>query len=248
MQRLFALFVTSAWLLVTIAGLAAAETMRTCKTPLATSNGKVLPHCEVLSEKAAIHWAIDNDTITLGMQFLTPDAGWVAIGLSQSGSMKGADMFVLTRGANGAWSFTDRHAEGFFDPILDTHNDLVAVPSSIKATASSITGTVRRKLVPCDSNDLPIQLGLAYRVLWAYGKEWGYHGTSNRGSQSVVLRPTTPKTTSAATRSTVLERRPGPEASSTAAVKSFNLTLSEVVIPPVETTYMVQYFKMPTDR
>eukprot|EP00877_Chromochloris_zofingiensis_P002773 jgi/Chrzof1/12497/Cz06g36130.t1 len=103
--------------------------------------------------------------------------------------MKGADMFVLLKDDSGVWQLTDRHAIGFVPPLLDQHNDLVLLSSTVQPASGIITAVLRRKLAPCDPDDLPIEPGASYHVLWAYGSVWDYHGPTNRGSQSIVFLP-----------------------------------------------------------
>eukprot|EP00877_Chromochloris_zofingiensis_P002772 jgi/Chrzof1/12496/Cz06g36120.t1 len=104
--------------------------------------------------------------------------------------MKGADMFVLLKDdSSGVWRLTDRHATGFVFPLLDQHNDLVLLSSDVQAASGIITAVLRRKLAPCDPDDLPIEPGASYHVLWAYGSVWDYHGPTNRGSKNIVFVP-----------------------------------------------------------
>eukprot|EP00877_Chromochloris_zofingiensis_P002774 jgi/Chrzof1/12498/Cz06g36140.t1 len=103
--------------------------------------------------------------------------------------MKGADMFVLLKDDSGIWRLADRHAIGFVAPLLDQHNDLVLLSSNVQAASGIITAVLRRKLEPCDPDDLPIEPGASYHVLWAYGSVRDYHGPTNRGSQSIVFMP-----------------------------------------------------------
>eukprot|EP00877_Chromochloris_zofingiensis_P003010 jgi/Chrzof1/1270/Cz10g00010.t1 len=172
------------------------------------------------------------------------------MGLSQTGSMKGADMFVLTKADNGTWALTDRYAEGFVPPVVDAHNDLVLMGLSAP-DSGAISAVFRRKLTPCDTQDLSIYPGQTYYVLWAHGQEWGYHGSNNRGSQPVVLFPDNKNTTMSSSYNSTTPKAPsvasesGPSPSE---MRTYNITMGNITIPAVETTYLVQYFKVPSDR
>lgn len=117
------------------------------------------------------------------------DTSWLGIGLSETGSMKGADLWVLMRGDDGTWALTDRHAEGFSEPIEDSHQDvkLLSRPNPADAAAGRIMFTFSRHLAPCDTDDLHIIRGVPSIVMWAHGSAWGYHGPVNRGSASLLI-------------------------------------------------------------
>ena len=216
-----------------------------------------LPYCVELAENVVTQWSILNDTITFNHTVQGPNTSFLALGLSETGSMKGADMFVLT-GPAPQWELTDRFAEGFTAPGIDAHQDLAFrgvyhVPSSgILSVAFS------RKLAPCDARDLPIRRGEKLYLLYAYGKDFGYHGR-NRGSSVVELYPAVPAALPGAARPSLLGgSSAGADTATTASSAPlgapangshlFNISMPRVEIPAQETTYMYQWFKLPADK
>eukprot|EP00877_Chromochloris_zofingiensis_P012957 jgi/Chrzof1/7915/Cz02g41050.t1 len=165
--------------------------------------------------------------------------------------MKGADMFVLTKADNGTWVLTDRHAEGFVPPVEDAHNDLVLVGLSVPESGA-ISAVLRRKLTPCDTQDLSIYPDQTYHVLWAHGQEWDYHGPNNRGSQPLVLVPDNKNTTMSSSYNTTTTLTAPPVLSECGPkpldIRTYDIIMRNVTTPTNETTYLVQYFKLPTDR
>jgi hypothetical protein len=73
---------------------------------------------------------------------------------------------------------------------------------------------------------------------WGSDSELSYHGR-NRGGQPVLLYPTPGK--KAAPLSL-------PGAAKAPRVQRMNLSIAALTIPSKETTYMYQWFKLPTDK
>lgn len=128
---------------------------------------------------------------------------WLGIGLSELGSMKGADMSILTSTGSGSLATTtsntvagsmqlvDSYAPGFVAPVTDDHQDLKLLSLSTQAAGNNsvlLTATWLRPLAPCDTaQDLPLAVGMPVHLLWAHGQAWGYHGRVNRGSMLVNI-------------------------------------------------------------
>jgi hypothetical protein len=219
-----------------------------------------LPYCVELSSNVVTQWSISNDTITLNHTVQTPGVSFLALGLSETGSMKGADMFVLT-GPAPQWTLTDRFSEGFYAPEIDAHQDLALHGVHHVPTSGILSVAFSRKLAPCDTRDLPIRRGEKVYLLYAYGRDFGYHGR-NRGSSVVELYPAAVPLPGAAATATATTARPsllvGSSASETTTPPSpaasdpgsyiFNFSMAPVEIPGQETTYMYQFFKLPTDK
>ncbi|CUG10079.1 Hypothetical protein, putative [Bodo saltans] len=104
---------------------------------------------------------------------------WVGLGLTNSGGMSGADMWIayasqsVPAGSVSSgyyYELSDRHADptnAHNTPIKDTINDLELL--SLELTSSGYVIVFRRRLITTDSeNDIDIQNTLQ-TMLWAYG-------------------------------------------------------------------------------
>jgi hypothetical protein len=128
---------------------------------------------------------------------LTADTVYFGLGLSELGSMKGADMAIfhntqLSKGAAttttnqaGGWALVDSYAPGFVTPVADTHQDIKLVSLSYTPSNNTLHVSWLRPLVPCDEQqDLPLAVGMPVHVIWAHGPSWAYHGP-NRGGKLI---------------------------------------------------------------
>jgi hypothetical protein len=191
----------------------------------------------------ALHWAVANGSITLGIEAAAGD-GWVGFGLSDTGSMKGADITTITKTAGGTWQATDMHAIGFQRPLRDTQQDVVLL--SAQSTANGKTVAVfKRPLVSCDTlNDLILEDGMPQIVIWAIGQgpELSYHGNT-RGAAQVDFRPVATNATASNATSGAMSAG----AATVEPVRTLNITYDKQVVPGKETTYMCKYIQFPTD-
>jgi len=145
-------------------------------------------------------WGVHGDVITFAVQSRLPAAEWIGIGLSELGSMKGADMFIIKKSSShgtssgpseAPWQVIDSFATDFESPVPDDHQDLKLLSSSSSQSVNSYTTAVlfQRKLAPCDEKDLPILQGTPVYVIWAFGdSDLEYHGRSKRGQQAAHPR------------------------------------------------------------
>jgi hypothetical protein len=224
-----------------------------------------MPYCVELSESVVTQWSILNDTITFNHTVQAPDVAFLSLGLSETGSMKGADMFVLT-GPAPQWVLTDRYAEGFQPPDIDSHQDLALhgvyhIPSSSRSSSGVLSVSFSRKLAPCDAQDLPIRRGEKLYLLYAYGREFAYHGP-NRGSLIVEVYPAAAAEGGGGAAPLPGAARPSllvefsPSADPTASLASpagnisreMNISIGQVEVPAQETTYVYQWIKLPSDQ
>ena len=217
-----------------------------------------LPNCVELAPNVVTQWSIVNDTITFNHTVESPDVSFLGLGLSESGSMKGADMFIMT-GPGPQWALTDRYAEGFVAPDVDPHQDLALRGVYNEPSSGILSVAFSRKLAPCDARDLPIRRGEKLYLLYAYGPEFGYHG-ANRGSLIVELYPAAAGAATAAAGlpgaarpsllmgSSSATEPTAPLAATANGSALLNISMSPVEIPAEETTYMYQWFKLPSDK
>jgi hypothetical protein len=85
--------------------------------------------------------------------------------------------------------------------------------------------------------DLPIIADTPIHVIWAHHNGLGYHGTKSRGGKLVNFIPAANGTATIADGSMPLGQD----------VKTLDLVYN-VTIPPQETSYFIQYFKLPSDK
>jgi DOMON domain len=93
---------------------------------------EAFPNCQSLSPSYALHWNVSGEYITLAISS-DWSQGYVAIGISEGGGMKGADIAVVLPGDKP--TVQDYFSEDFTFPVLDAQQDwqLVNVVSSIGA-------------------------------------------------------------------------------------------------------------------
>lgn len=90
-------------------------------------------------------------------------APWLALGLSEHGSMQGADMWVVSSNISGAnghkWHVGDYYSLQFATPTLDKRQDVVMLGEPLQGPGH-ITAVLTRQLQTCDSDDMPVQQGV----------------------------------------------------------------------------------------
>uniref|UniRef100_A0A383VM64 DOMON domain-containing protein n=1 Tax=Tetradesmus obliquus TaxID=3088 RepID=A0A383VM64_TETOB len=260
-------------LLFLLQGYANAAALPTCASAQAALTAQLrlqpeqLQGCVQLSDAIVLRYGVKGDIATFAIQAqLPPKTAYLGVGLSELGSMKGADMFILNATTSGTaaapgWRLVDAYAPGFVRPVADKQQDtkLLGVSST---SNSGLIAAWQRHVAPCDAQDLPLP-STPIHVLWAYGASWGYHGTVNRGSSLVSFldQPlqqqqqqqkkeplsVTAASGPAATSSNVAAAAGGAAAGLPAGVKVLELTYP-VTIPEHTTTYFVQYFKLPSNK
>jgi hypothetical protein len=160
--------------------------------------------CVQLTDNITLQYFIANNAVLFDLQAVIPKGtAYFGLGLSELGSMKGADMAIFNNSkpsdpaaapvsgsdtsSLSVFRLVDSYAAGFIRPVADTQQDLRLVSSSYAthATDSSLNTTWVRSLVPCDEDqDLPLAVGMPVYLMWAYGSSWAYHG-SNRGRRLI---------------------------------------------------------------
>jgi hypothetical protein len=200
-----------------------------------------------LSDAIHLVWGVSGKVITFNMTAHLPaNTAYLGIGLSQLGGMKGADIWLFNNSVDGSgWFLTDAYAAGFVAPVADFHDDITVL--GIESSSNgSLTAAWSRFLEPCDLQDLPITTDVPLSVIWAYQEVWGYHGTTTRGTKVVNFMPV------AANNNSSSDEGGGFDTSSTNAPPDEGLTTMDLAfnmtIPLKETSYTVQYFKLPSDK
>jgi hypothetical protein len=217
----------------------------------------VLPRSVQLDDGIWLHMVVSGDTLTIGVTASLPvDTAYLGIGLSEMGSMKGADVWMLTKTSSGSWKLVDAYAPGFVKPVEDAHQDLKLLGVESNANGS-LTAAWSRFLAPCDLQDLPIIADTPIHVIWAHHNGLGYHGTKSRGGKLVNFMPAASINTSAVTsqksgdghmaQKQMLVAESGNSPSADQGLKTLDLVFP-VTIPAKVTTYFVHYFKLPSDK
>ncbi|CAF1129901.1 unnamed protein product [Rotaria sordida] len=112
---------------------------------------------ELEANIADLWWTIDDvrKEITFDLHIRT--TGWIALGISPGGGMTGADIGVGWVDSQGQVNFQDRHASGFFRPMIDnTTNDWFVLQGRELNGWTAIQ--FKRLLDTCDSMDYPIKV------------------------------------------------------------------------------------------
>ncbi|MEW5300768.1 MAG: hypothetical protein WDW36_003674 [Sanguina aurantia] len=229
-------------------------------------------HCDLLTPSLVLHWSVANGSITMGLEDANwtqgPGQGshWLGLGLSEGGSMAGADMMVLIKGPpaqpqppsvtsqseagdgagsssggagpSAAWTVQDMHsyANGAI-PRADAMQDVKLMGQPVEA-GGRLLAVMRRPLQTCDADDRAIVQGMWTHVIWARGSRWpSYHGAINRGSSVLTLHPFANQTDGSQTAA---------DAAADHDLKTFNLTMPNVAIPSVNVTnYMCSHVEVP---
>lgn len=218
--------------------LAAATPKCTNSRPLVAVTGAQVPRCDDLTGNITLRWGVNDNVITFAVEAKLP-AGttYLGVGLSEQGSMKGSDIAMFNQSASGSWTLSDTHAEGFVRPVVDGSQDLKLL--GLQYADGALSASWQRHVTPCDKQDLPVPATTTH-VIWAWGSGWDYHGTDNRGHKEVSF--IVDESAAAANKAASLEA-----VKNTPGVKVLELTFP-VDIPAKETTYMIKYFKLPSER
>ncbi|CAF4083643.1 unnamed protein product [Rotaria sordida] len=188
---------------------------------------------ELEANIADLWWTIDDvrKEITFDLHIRT--TGWIALGISPGGGMTGADIGVGWVDSQGQVNFQDRHASGFFRPMIDnTTNDWFVLQGRELNGWTAIQ--FKRLLDTCDSMDYPIKSGTNI-LIYAYGlvdpdeSEINYHET-RRGTRMVPLQ----------------SYNQPPSDDKFAGLDYFELRLNNYIVPSNDTTYYCKIYKAPT--
>ena len=136
------------------------------------------------TQGVAVHWKLDDENIHLA--FAARATGFVSVGISENGGMKGADLVIFETANPG--KLRDAHVLDAFLPVDDVCQDWVFVDSH--EDGGFLIVEVSRKLDTMDTQDHKIindvDIGIpAQRIIAAWGDTdtASYHGQNNaRGS------------------------------------------------------------------
>ncbi|XP_022094715.1 DBH-like monooxygenase protein 1 [Acanthaster planci] len=161
-----------------------------------TADGKQQGEPESYARRLAL---AENDSYVLEWSYTVEDVvfrvraktlGWVGLGFSPSGGMKGADL-VIGWVQDGEAYLTDRFARANEQPQKDNHQDYELL--SGEEANQHTTLVFRRKLNTSDCQDMVLKSGTT-RLLWSYHEDDpssadgpSYHGPVHRGTRSMLL-------------------------------------------------------------
>ncbi|KAJ3213478.1 hypothetical protein HK099_007369, partial [Clydaea vesicula] len=116
-------------------------------------------------------------------------ATWLALGLSESGSMQGADIWLgYTDPTIGKFVLEDRFSPSVGAPILDKKQDVTLLQSF--QTAELTAFTFKRSLTPCDlSQDSKIETEVPNHFIFAFGTDNNFnkHLPGRNGIKEIEL-------------------------------------------------------------
>jgi hypothetical protein len=165
-----------------------AESISNCHTVTALDEA-AFPGCaEIVKDVLWVAWRISEGYITMAITRM--GSGWMAVGIGeeQSGSMKGADMIVISKD-DSEIVVEDRFAADFSYPVQDDQQDVELISSS--EIEGKLQVVVRRPLMTCDEQDKAIRRDYPHRLLYAFSLDgsWTltYHGRDNRGSRELYF-------------------------------------------------------------
>ncbi|KAJ3378311.1 DBH-like monooxygenase protein 1 [Lobulomyces angularis] len=146
-------------------------------------------HHEILitpsKKEINLHWKVNaiDEIIEFGISAHVN--GWLALGLSDSGGMTGADIF-LGRKVNGEFLLEDRFALETGYPKLDKSQDLNLISSFHENGELNFHFT--RKLKTCDTEDSVIRLDIPLWFIFAFGEgDFGKHLPGNNAQKLIDL-------------------------------------------------------------
>ncbi|KAJ3339868.1 DBH-like monooxygenase protein 1 [Gonapodya sp. JEL0774] len=149
--------------------------------------------------------------------------------------MKGADIALLQKNAQGDLYLTDMHAPDFVQPLVDMSQDLklLAASQNDNVTAFAFSRPIDAQ---CIDEDLTVRLRTNQWFITAYGSSqtFSYHGPSNRAARDVwLLHPEKNFRTFV----------PPPDAQ----YLDLNVSSTPMVIPMEDTLYCYSFHTLPND-
>lgn len=130
------------------------------------------PYCRLLDANFALHWGIQQQTITFGI-FVSGKYSFLGLGLTYGG-LTGADIWMARSDDAQPWLANPWHAEDFFSlnattgPVLDAQQDITL--TLVEQTTTYTFVSLQRNLDTCDRDqDFKIFNDTDQLVLFAYG-------------------------------------------------------------------------------
>ncbi|CAF1122491.1 unnamed protein product [Rotaria sp. Silwood1] len=183
-------------------------------------------------------WIVDETKQEITFELHIKTTGWIALGISPAGGMKGADIGLGWIDQSGQVHFQDRYAYNFSRPVIDdTTIDWFALQGHEENGWTAIQ--FKRFLDTCDSMDVPIKSGTNI-LIFAYGLQDPdmsqsdgliYYHENRRGSRVIPLQS---------------YGNPSSE-EKFAHLEYIDFQFQDYIVPSTDTTYFCQIFKVPSN-
>ncbi|CAF3621444.1 unnamed protein product [Rotaria sp. Silwood1] len=197
--------------------------------PYTTYNHSV----ELKTNIADLWWTTNELKQEILFELHIHTTGWIALGISPSGGMNGADISVGWVDQLGNVYIQDRYAYSTITPIVDnTTQDWFALQGREQNGWTAIQ--FKRLFDTCDTMDVSIKSG-TNNLIYAYGlidpiNDITYHET-RRGSRTLSLR----------------SYNDPPLESKFIQFDYIDFRLNNYIIPSIDTTYYCKIYKTPTN-
>jgi hypothetical protein len=135
-----------------------------------------------------LRWEVDFPTNQITYEVVVKTLGYVGFGISPTGGMIGADIFIGGVYPNGTTYFSDRHGIAEDVPPEDTNSDWSLEFASEDPAAGETRLKFSRKLDTCDKTGQDVSVTTdTQKIIWSYGAtdDLTYHTMPNRGVYSV---------------------------------------------------------------
>ncbi|UJR07225.1 hypothetical protein I4U23_011513 [Adineta vaga] len=183
---------------------------------------------------ADLFWSVNDTKEEIIFELHIKSTGWIALGISPAGGMKGADIAIMWVDSLGNVTLQDRYASGESKPLIDsTTQDWFVLQGREQNGWTAVQ--FKRLLDTCDTMDYPIKSG-TNNLIFAYGLvdpdqsngDISYHDT-RRGSRRIPLR----------------SYNDPPSEDKFAGHESFEWRLNNYLVPSTDTTYHCKIHKAP---
>ncbi|UJR06551.1 hypothetical protein I4U23_010834 [Adineta vaga] len=187
---------------------------------------------ELQTNTADLWWTVDDNDREITFELHIKTTGWIALGVSPAGGMKGADIGLGWIDQTGRVHFQDRYSYDTSRPVIDnTTTDWYALRGREESGWTAIQ--FKRLLDTCDIMDVAIKSGTNI-LIFAYGlvdpdDDITYH-QNRRGSRIIPLRS---------------YANPPPEDKFT-GLDYFEFRSNNYVVPSTDTTYHCKVYKAPS--
>ena len=116
---------------------------------------------------ADVQWTVDREAkeITFGIRGV-PGASWVAIGISENGGMKGADI-AMVRNVNDDFVVDDLFSTSMDMPRMDILQNVELLHAEVDSE-DRLSAVIRRPLDTCDADDIAVS-GTKQNIICASG-------------------------------------------------------------------------------
>ncbi|CAF3853401.1 unnamed protein product [Rotaria sp. Silwood1] len=193
---------------------------------------------ELQHNVADLWWTINETQEEITFELHIKTTGWIALGISPAGGMRGADIGLGWVDEGGEVHFQDRYASGTSRPTIDnTTTDWFALSGREQNGWTAIQ--FKRSLDTCDEMDVSIKSG-TNNLIFAYGLEDPdmsrsdgliFYHENRRGSRIIPLQS--------------YGNPPSEEKFSD--LDYFEFKLNNQIVPAVESSYHCKVFKAPTN-